>query len=66
MMKTDEQWLISTMRTAIEHKYPIALLSGWRIRIYERDKSTKFTFYLDDFTEHIQETVVDLIFPYID
>lgn len=62
----DDQWLLVTLRTAIENKYRVALLRDWRIRIYGRDGMTKFTFVLDDFTEWVQERAVDLIFPYID
>lgn len=64
-MNQDEQWLINTMRAAIKYQWPMAILNGGKIRIYTREGETKFTFYLDDFTDHIQETVVDLIIPFV-
>lgn len=65
-MMESEQWLVRTMQSAIDNQYKIALLIGWRVRIYNRAGITKFTFELDNFTEDIQCKVVDMIFPYID
>lgn len=57
---------IELIRATLANEGKVLMLSDGRVRTYNRHHVTVATIDLDTLPDNVQETIIDLIMPYID
>lgn len=57
---------VELVKQTITHGGKFLMLNDARVRVYSPQGQTVATIVLDDWPDHMQESVIDLIMPYID